>query len=163
LAQAIVADAEGATHRSTLSVEGLRDDAEARRVAKAVADSPLVKTAIFGADPNWGRFVLAAGSAVAPGTAWLVHHRLGGLLPDPRCWLVRRQELQTLHVQHGHDDLAVIDRRRRVIWQANGDRTAPGHKHFGVPDFIPRAICRHDRKREEWPLTNALQEIIGRH
>ena len=63
LAQAIAADAEGASHLIALSVEGLRDDAEARRVAKTVADSPLVKTAIFGADPNWGRIVSAAGYA----------------------------------------------------------------------------------------------------
>ncbi len=41
----------------------MRTDAEARRVAKAVADSPLVKTALFGADPNWGRIVSAAGYA----------------------------------------------------------------------------------------------------
>jgi glutamate N-acetyltransferase / amino-acid N-acetyltransferase len=66
LARAIAADAEGATHFITLSVEGLRDDAEARCVAKAVADSPLVKTAIFGADPNWGRIVSAAGYAGVP-------------------------------------------------------------------------------------------------
>jgi glutamate N-acetyltransferase/amino-acid N-acetyltransferase len=66
LAQAIAADAEGASHLIVLSVEGLRDDREARRVAKAVADSPLVKTAIFGADPNWGRIVSAAGYAGVP-------------------------------------------------------------------------------------------------
>jgi glutamate N-acetyltransferase / amino-acid N-acetyltransferase len=66
LARAIAADAEGATHIITLSVEGLRNDAEARRVAKAVADSPLVKTAVFGADPNWGRIVSAAGYAGVP-------------------------------------------------------------------------------------------------
>jgi glutamate N-acetyltransferase/amino-acid N-acetyltransferase len=63
LAQAIAADAEGASHLIVLSVEGLRDDTEACRVAKAVADSPLVKTAVFGADPNWGRIVSAAGYA----------------------------------------------------------------------------------------------------
>jgi glutamate N-acetyltransferase/amino-acid N-acetyltransferase len=63
LAKAIAADAEGATHFVTIEVEGLRDDAEAKRVAKAVADSPLVKTALFGADPNWGRIVSAAGYA----------------------------------------------------------------------------------------------------
>jgi glutamate N-acetyltransferase/amino-acid N-acetyltransferase len=63
LARAIAADAEGATHFVTIEVEGLRDDAEAKCVAKAVADSPLVKTAIFGADPNWGRIVSAAGYA----------------------------------------------------------------------------------------------------
>jgi glutamate N-acetyltransferase/amino-acid N-acetyltransferase len=63
LAREIAADAEGATHLIVLDVEGLRDDAEARRVAKTVAESPLVKTAIFGADPNWGRIVSAAGYA----------------------------------------------------------------------------------------------------
>jgi glutamate N-acetyltransferase/amino-acid N-acetyltransferase len=63
LARAIAADAEGANHFVTLEVEGLRDAAEARRVAKAVADSALVKTALFGADPNWGRIVSAAGYA----------------------------------------------------------------------------------------------------
>jgi glutamate N-acetyltransferase/amino-acid N-acetyltransferase len=63
LARAIAADAEGASHLITLTVEGLRDDAEARRIAKVVAESALVKTAVFGADPNWGRIVSAAGYA----------------------------------------------------------------------------------------------------
>jgi glutamate N-acetyltransferase / amino-acid N-acetyltransferase len=63
LAQAIAGDAEGATHLVVLDVEGLRDDAEARQVARAVANSALVKTAIYGADPNWGRIVSAAGYA----------------------------------------------------------------------------------------------------
>jgi glutamate N-acetyltransferase/amino-acid N-acetyltransferase len=66
LARDIAADAEGATHLITLDVEGLRDDDEARRVAKAVAESALVKTAFFGADPNWGRIVSAAGYAGVP-------------------------------------------------------------------------------------------------
>jgi glutamate N-acetyltransferase/amino-acid N-acetyltransferase len=66
LARAIAADGEGGTHLVTIEVEGCRDDAEARRIAKAVADSPLVKTALFGADPNWGRIVSAAGYAGVP-------------------------------------------------------------------------------------------------
>ena len=66
LARAIAADAEGAAHLVTLAVDGLRNDGEARQIAKAVADSPLVKTAIFGADPNWGRIVSAAGYAGVP-------------------------------------------------------------------------------------------------
>jgi glutamate N-acetyltransferase/amino-acid N-acetyltransferase len=61
LARAIAADAEGATHLVTIDVEGSRDEGEARRIAKTVAESALVKTAIFGADPNWGRIVSAAG------------------------------------------------------------------------------------------------------
>ena len=63
LARAIAADAEGATHLVQVEVTGTRDDAEARRIAKAVAESALVKTALFGADPNWGRIVSAAGYA----------------------------------------------------------------------------------------------------
>ena len=62
-AQAIAADAEGAKHLVTIDVEGCRTDAEAQQIAKTVADSALVKTAIFGADPNWGRIVSAAGYA----------------------------------------------------------------------------------------------------
>jgi glutamate N-acetyltransferase/amino-acid N-acetyltransferase len=63
LAREMAADAEGASHLVVIDVEGLRDEAEARTVAKTVAESALVKTAIFGADPNWGRFVSAAGYA----------------------------------------------------------------------------------------------------
>jgi glutamate N-acetyltransferase/amino-acid N-acetyltransferase len=63
LARAIAADAEGASHLIQIEVGGLRTDTEARRVAKAVAESALVKTAVFGADPNWGRIVSAAGYA----------------------------------------------------------------------------------------------------
>lgn len=63
LAKAIAADAEGANHLVTIEVDGLRDDAEAKKVAKAVAESALVKTAIYGGDPNWGRIVSAAGYA----------------------------------------------------------------------------------------------------
>lgn len=61
LARAIAADAEGASHLLTITVEGLPTEAQARQVAKTIADSALVKTAIFGADPNWGRIVSAAG------------------------------------------------------------------------------------------------------
>lgn len=61
LARAIAEDAEGASHVLELIVEGTATEAEARQVAKAIAESPLVKTALFGADPNWGRIVSAAG------------------------------------------------------------------------------------------------------
>jgi len=66
LARAIAADAEGASHLVTLRVEGLRTDQEARQISKTIAESALVKTAIFGADPNWGRIVSAAGYAGVP-------------------------------------------------------------------------------------------------
>jgi glutamate N-acetyltransferase / amino-acid N-acetyltransferase len=61
LARAIANDGEGATHFITIDVEGCETFEDARAIARAVADSPLVKTAIHGADPNWGRIVSAAG------------------------------------------------------------------------------------------------------
>lgn len=61
LAQAIVRDGEGATKFITLHVKGAVDDAAARQIANAIATSPLVKTAFYGGDANWGRIVAAAG------------------------------------------------------------------------------------------------------
>jgi glutamate N-acetyltransferase / amino-acid N-acetyltransferase len=66
LAKAIPADGEGATHLVCIDVKGCASDAAARQIAKTVADSALVKTAIAGADPNWGRIVSAAGYAGVP-------------------------------------------------------------------------------------------------
>jgi glutamate N-acetyltransferase/amino-acid N-acetyltransferase len=66
LARAIADDGEGATHFITIDVEGCSSFEDARSIARAVADSPLVKTAIHGADPNWGRIVSAAGYAGVP-------------------------------------------------------------------------------------------------
>ncbi|MEW4570763.1 bifunctional glutamate N-acetyltransferase/amino-acid acetyltransferase ArgJ [Tautonia sp. JC769] len=63
LARMIPDDGEGATHLITIEVNGCRDREQATQIARAVADSPLVKTAIHGADPNWGRIVSAAGYA----------------------------------------------------------------------------------------------------
>lgn len=61
LTRQLAADGEGATKLLTVTVTGARDDDQARRVAKAILNSPLVKTAVNGADPNWGRVVMAIG------------------------------------------------------------------------------------------------------
>jgi glutamate N-acetyltransferase/amino-acid N-acetyltransferase len=61
LAREIADDGEGATHVLRIEVSGCRTRDDAREIARAVADSPLVKTAVHGADPNWGRIVSAAG------------------------------------------------------------------------------------------------------
>jgi glutamate N-acetyltransferase/amino-acid N-acetyltransferase len=63
LARAIVADGEGATKLVTIKVGEARSHAEARQVAEAIAHSPLVKTALFASDPNWGRILAAVGRA----------------------------------------------------------------------------------------------------
>jgi glutamate N-acetyltransferase / amino-acid N-acetyltransferase len=61
LARQIVADGEGVSHVVELQINGAVNDAEALRVAKAIAHSPLVKTAWAGCDPNWGRLAAAIG------------------------------------------------------------------------------------------------------
>jgi glutamate N-acetyltransferase/amino-acid N-acetyltransferase len=69
LARQIVADGEGITHVVELRIDGAKDDADALKIAKAIAHSPLVKTAWAGADPNWGRLVAAigySGAAIDP-------------------------------------------------------------------------------------------------
>ena len=63
LAKLIVVDGEGATVLAEIAVRGASDDAEARAIAERVATSPLVKTALYGHDANWGRIAAAAGSA----------------------------------------------------------------------------------------------------
>jgi len=61
LARQIVADGEGASHVVELRIEGAATDADALKIAKAIAHSPLVKTAWAGSDPNWGRLAAAIG------------------------------------------------------------------------------------------------------
>jgi glutamate N-acetyltransferase/amino-acid N-acetyltransferase len=65
LALEVVADGEGSTRVCRVTVEGAASAEEAERVARAIANSPLVKTALFGKDPNWGRIAQAAGMALA--------------------------------------------------------------------------------------------------
>jgi glutamate N-acetyltransferase / amino-acid N-acetyltransferase len=65
LALEIVADGEGATRVGRVEVTAAADEHEAERVARAIANSPLVKTALFGRDSNWGRIAQAAGMALA--------------------------------------------------------------------------------------------------
>lgn len=65
LAYAMVRDGEGATKALTVDVSGARDAIQARTVARAVVNSNLVRTALYGEDPNWGRIIAAAGSVRA--------------------------------------------------------------------------------------------------
>jgi glutamate N-acetyltransferase/amino-acid N-acetyltransferase len=65
LAIEIVRDGEGAARAARIEVTEAASQAEAERVARAIANSPLVKTALFGRDPNWGRIAQAAGAALA--------------------------------------------------------------------------------------------------
>lgn len=80
LAKAIAGDGEGATHLVTIDITGCATRQTALDIAKTVANSPLVKTALHGADPNWGRIVSAAGYAGVPFEPRGVTLRLNGFL-----------------------------------------------------------------------------------
>jgi len=66
LAKEVARDGEGATKLAEIVVRGADSEAGAERIARTIAESPLVKTALFGCDPNWGRILMAAGRAGIP-------------------------------------------------------------------------------------------------
>jgi glutamate N-acetyltransferase/amino-acid N-acetyltransferase len=79
LATAIVRDGEGATKFVELNIEGAPSDEAARTIGRTIARSPLVKTAIYGADPNWGRIVGAVGNSGVPLKSDRVDIFIGGV------------------------------------------------------------------------------------
>ncbi len=87
LALQIVRDGEGATKLLEIRVTGAQDDADARRVAGAVANSPLVKTAAAGEDPNWGRIVMAVGKSGARADRDRLTIHLGNILVAENGWV----------------------------------------------------------------------------
>jgi glutamate N-acetyltransferase / amino-acid N-acetyltransferase len=80
LALTIVEDGEGAQRVIEIEVRGARSDRAAAQIARTIANSPLVKTALAGADPNWGRILAAAGRAGVPFDFELVDIELAGIL-----------------------------------------------------------------------------------
>jgi glutamate N-acetyltransferase/amino-acid N-acetyltransferase len=80
LAKQIARDGEGATKLVEITVEGANSFEDARQIAKTVANSALVKTALFGCDPNWGRILAAAGRSGVPLDPKSVSLKLGDIL-----------------------------------------------------------------------------------
>ena len=66
LAKRIVSDGEGASKFVTINVKNCKTESDAKKIAFSVANSPLVKTALAGEDPNWGRIIMAIGKAGVP-------------------------------------------------------------------------------------------------
>jgi glutamate N-acetyltransferase/amino-acid N-acetyltransferase len=97
LALQVVRDGEGAQKFIRIDVTGAVDDASARRVALAVANSPLVKTAIAGEDANWGRIVMAVGKAGEPADRDRLSVAVGGI------WMARQGS-----VVPGYDEAPVV-------------------------------------------------------
>ncbi|MEN8895068.1 MAG: bifunctional glutamate N-acetyltransferase/amino-acid acetyltransferase ArgJ [Yoonia sp.] len=86
LSHQVVRDGEGATKFVTIDVTGAASDSDARLVAMATANSPLVKTAIAGEDPNWGRIVMAVGKSGAQADRDLLKISLGDLVLAENGW-----------------------------------------------------------------------------
>jgi glutamate N-acetyltransferase/amino-acid N-acetyltransferase len=87
LAHQIVRDGEGATKFVEVRVTGAADAADARRVASAIANSPLVKTAVAGEDPTWGRIVMAVGKSGARAERDRLAIRLGDIVVAENGWV----------------------------------------------------------------------------
>ena len=119
LAQAIVRDGEGATKFVTVKVEKGRTAAECRRVAYAIAHSPLVKTAFFASDPKLGRILAAIGNAGVP--------------------------LDTGRVDLHIDDVSVVKRGGRNPAYVESDAIAAMKK----PEFTVRAVLNRGRERAQ--------------
>ncbi len=87
LAHQVVRDGEGATKFVTVTVTGAATDADARTHALSIANSPLVKTAIAGEDPNWGRIVMAVGKSGAAADRDRLTIRFGDVLVAEKGWV----------------------------------------------------------------------------
>ncbi|MEN8834326.1 MAG: bifunctional glutamate N-acetyltransferase/amino-acid acetyltransferase ArgJ [Pacificibacter sp.] len=87
LSHLVVKDGEGATKFVEVQVTGAKTDADARKVASSIANSPLVKTAIAGEDPNWGRVVMAVGKSGATADRDLLSIWFGDVLVAENGWV----------------------------------------------------------------------------
>lgn len=109
LAHQVVRDGEGATKFVTVAVTGAANDTDARKVAMATANSPLVKTAVAGEDPNWGRVVMAVGKSGAKADRDRLTIRFGDILVAENGWVAEtyREEDGAAYMQSQDLTIAV--------------------------------------------------------
>ncbi len=121
LAHQVVRDGEGAEKFITVQINGAEDDAAARRIGLAIANSPLVKTAIAGEDANWGRVVMAVGKAGEKADRDKMKIWIGGVRvankgqQDPQY----REEMVTDHMASRNIDMKVdvgIGKGKATVW-----------------------------------------------
>jgi glutamate N-acetyltransferase/amino-acid N-acetyltransferase len=121
LAHQVIRDGEGATKFVEVRVTGAKDDADAAKVAFAIANSPLVKTAIAGQDPNWGRIVAAVGKSGAEADRDRLTIRFGNILVAHKGWRnpKYREEDGAAYMQ-GEELVIGVDlglgRGKRSVW-----------------------------------------------
>ncbi|MEO1454300.1 MAG: bifunctional glutamate N-acetyltransferase/amino-acid acetyltransferase ArgJ [Pseudomonadota bacterium] len=109
LAHLVVRDGEGASKFVTVDITGARDTADARKAGLAIANSPLVKTAIAGEDPNWGRVVMAVGKSGAAADRDRLSIRFGDVLVADKGWVSPeyREEDAAAHMKGEEIEIAV--------------------------------------------------------
>jgi len=108
LAHQVVRDGEGATKFVGITVREAADDADAHKVALAIANSPLVKTAIAGEDPNWGRIVMAIGKSGGAADRDRVSIRFGDVLVAERGWVSADYDEATAAAYMKNDEIDII-------------------------------------------------------
>jgi glutamate N-acetyltransferase/amino-acid N-acetyltransferase len=121
LALQIVRDGEGATKLVEVRVTGARTARDADKVARAIANSPLVKTAIAGEDPNWGRIVMAVGKSGAVADRDLLEIRLGDILVAEKGWVAEgyREEDGAAYMKRQEITISVdlgLGRGAATVW-----------------------------------------------
>jgi glutamate N-acetyltransferase/amino-acid N-acetyltransferase len=121
LALQVVRDGEGATKLIEVRVTGAASDEDAGKVAFAIANSPLVKTAVAGQDPNWGRIVMAVGKSGAAADRDRLSIRFGDILVAEKGWRSPkyREEDGAAYMRGSEIVLAVdlgLGRAKRTVW-----------------------------------------------
>ena len=121
LAHQVVRDGEGATKFVEIRVTGATSDADAQRVAFAIANSPLVKTAIAGQDPNWGRIVAAIGKSGAQADRDKLTITFGDILVAENGWRSPSYAEDDAAAYMQRSDLVIgvdlgLGRARRSVW-----------------------------------------------
>lgn len=121
LAHQVVRDGEGATKFVEVRVTGASSDEDAHRVARSIADSPLVKTAVAGEDPNWGRIVAAVGKSGAEADRDRLSIRFGDILVAEKGWRnpKYREEDGAAYMKQSDLVIAVdlgLGRGKRSVW-----------------------------------------------
>ena len=121
LAQQVVKDGEGATKFVEVQVSGAVDDADAHRVAMAIANSPLVKTAVAGEDANWGRVVAAVGKSGAQADRDRLTIRFGDMVLAENGWRAPDYDEAAASAYMKRDQLVIgvdlgLGKGHRTVW-----------------------------------------------
>jgi glutamate N-acetyltransferase/amino-acid N-acetyltransferase len=121
LAQQVVRDGEGATKFVEVQVTGAADTADAHKVAMAIANSPLVKTAIAGEDANWGRVVAAVGKSGAAADRDRLTIRFGDMVLAENGWRAPSYDEEKASAYMKRDELVIgvdlgLGKGKRTVW-----------------------------------------------